>query len=83
MYLLLATLTNEENLFLYYNLHSASDNQRLLKKTADKLNKHTLSKGYKTKHANVYNKDSKEIIKSNSHLVQEGKTESVTNYSLP
>lgn len=33
---------NEENLFSYYNLHSASDNQRLLKKTADKLNKHTL-----------------------------------------
>lgn len=32
----------EEYLFSYYNLHSASDNQRLLKKTAAKLNKHTL-----------------------------------------
>lgn len=32
----------EEYLFSYYNLHSASDNQRLLKNTAAKLNKHTL-----------------------------------------
>lgn len=32
----------EEYLFSYYNLHSTSDNQRLLKKTAAKLNKHTL-----------------------------------------